>query len=368
MRPLILHVYQDFFPKRGGVEDHILNLARFPSQAHRHAVLIAAAGPRTQREIVETVPVIRAASWARYYTPFCPTMPSWIRRLAPDIVHLHHPCPMAFGAWLLARVSAPMVVGYHNDVVKPRPLVKAYGPLQRAVLGRAGGILVGSEEYRDSSPHLAPFRASCQVVPYGIPLAPLERCPEVDAQAAWLRAASPGPIVLFVGRLCYYKGLDVAVEAMTSVDATLLIVGTGPLATSLRQQIRSHGLTGKVILTGAVDDATLSAHLHACDMLILPSTYRSEAFGLVMLQAHACERPVICSDLPGLSTVNVQEQTGLLVPPGDATALAQAINRLLSQPELRRQMGRAARTRVERLYTMDRMVGQIEGVYGSLAS
>ena len=368
MKRLVLHVYQDFFPQRGGIEDHILTLARAPSDAYRHAVLIAASSPVTRRETVEGVPVVRAAAWGRYYTPFCPTMPRWIRRLAPDIIHLHHPCPMAFAACLLARLPVPVVVGYHNDVVKPRSLIKLYAPLQNAVLRRAGAILVGTQSYLDTSSHLAPFRTRCRIVPYGIPLGQFAASPAVQAQAARIRAAYPGPIVLFVGRLCYYKGLDVAVEATRQVDGTLLIIGTGPLAADLRRQIQSQGLADKIVLVGSVDDAALSAHLHACDLLILPSTYRSEAFGLVMLQAQACGRPVICSDLPGLSTVNVAGETGLLVPPGDAAALAAAIHRLLADPALRQRLGQAGRRRVEQRYAADAMRQRIEEVYDRLTS
>jgi rhamnosyl/mannosyltransferase len=294
-------------------------------------------------------------------------MPRWIRRLSPDIVHLHHPCPMAFAACLLARLPAPVVVGYHNDVVKPRSLIRFFAPLQNAVLRRASAILVGTEDYRDTSPHLAPFLSKCSVVPYGIPLPPLSLTPEVEKQAGHIRSAHSGSLLLFVGRLCYYKGLEVAIKAMAEVDGTLLIVGTGPLEQALRGRIRDLSLTDKVVLVGPVDDSALAAHLHCCDLLVLPSTYRSEAFGLVMLQAHACARPVICSDLPGLSTVNPDRKTGLLVPAGDASALAEAIRVLLGDTALRERMGQHARRRVEALYSVDLMRQRIERVYDQLA-
>ena len=136
MKRRVLHVYQDFYPKRGGIEDHILTLARTPSDAYEHMVLVAASGPVTRRETVCGVPVVRAATLGRYYTPFCPTMPAWIRELSPAIVHLHHPSPMAFAAYALARLPAPVVVGYHNDIVRPSALLKLYAPLQQAVLRR----------------------------------------------------------------------------------------------------------------------------------------------------------------------------------------------------------------------------------------
>lgn len=368
MKRRVLHVYQDFYPKRGGIEDHILTLARAPSASYEHVVLTAASGPTTYRETVHGVPVIRAATLGRYYSPLCLSMPRWIRRLSPDLVHLHHPCPMAYTTILLAQPSIPFLVTHHNDIVRPRTLLRLYLPLQQAVLRRARVILTGTRDYADASPHLGPFRSKCQVVPYGIPLEQFTPTAGTDAPARAIREAHPGPIVLFVGRLCYYKGLDVAIDAMQDVRATLLVVGRGPLEQDIRRRIRSLDLAHRVILAGYVDDATLVAHFRACDLAILPSTHRSEAFGLVMLQAQACSRPVICSNLPGLSTVNVNHKTGLLVRPGDAWALAGAINRLLHAPDLRSRMGQAGRHQVEELYTASRMVRRIEEVYDRVAA
>ncbi len=368
MTPLVLHVYQDFYPRRGGIEDHILTLARYASARYRHAVLVAAAGPITRRDQVAGVPVIRAATWGRYYTPFCPTMPRWIGRLAPEILHLHHPSPMAFAACLLARPAAPIIVGYHNDVVKPRALIRLYVPVQDALLRRAAAILVGAQDYLDTSPFLAPHRPRCRVLPYGIPLEPFAASPEAEARAAQLRGQYGDRLILFVGRLTYYKGLAVAVEAMRRVAGTLLIVGAGGLAAALRRQIRARQLEGRIVLLGPVDDAELNACYRACDLLILPSTHRSEAFGLVMLQAQACGRPVVCSDLPGLASVNIAGQTGLTVPPGDPVALAGAITQLLDDPGQRGRMGQAGCDQVRRLYSAQAMTRRVEEVYDAVTA
>jgi rhamnosyl/mannosyltransferase len=160
----------------------------------------------------------------------------------------------------------------------------------------------------------------------------------------------------------------VAIAAMQDLNATLLIVGGGPLEHDIRRRIHNLGLEHKVILRGSIDDTSLVAHIQASDLTILPSTHRSEAFGLVMLQAQACGRPVVCSDLAGLSTVNVHLHTGLLVPPGKPSALADAINRLLRDPGLRLRMGQAGRRQVEQQYTATRMVKQIEEVYDAVTA
>jgi rhamnosyl/mannosyltransferase len=166
--------------------------------------------------------------------------------------------------------------------------------------------------------------------------------------------------------LCYYKGLHVAIEAMKRVNGTLVIVGSGPLENQLGRQIRESDLQDRVVMVGSTSDSLLSGYLHACELLILPSTHRSEAFGLVMLQAQAAGRPVVCSDLPGLSTVNPHMRTGLVVHPDDPDALAEGINRLLADGELRQKLGSAGRSQVERLYGADLMRTRIEEVYDQL--
>ncbi|MCE7987307.1 MAG: glycosyltransferase [Caldilinea sp. CFX5] len=364
---LVVHLYRDFYPKRGGIEDHILTLAQTPSPYYRHLVLTAAHGPLTERTTVQGVPVIRAGNVGHSYASFCPTMTAWLHHLQPALVHLHHPCPTAFLARLLYRRPLPTVIGYHNDVVKPRALLKAYDRFQALVLRQADVILVGTADYLDSSPFLAGVRAKCQVAPYGIPLPSAAELAAADQMAATIRQRYPGPLVLLVGRLCYYKGIEVAIAAMQKVAATLLVVGTGPLRQQLQQQIDRQQVNHKVILVGGVDDATRTAYYRACDLALLPSTYRSEAFGLVMLQAQACTRPVICSDLPGLTTVNRHGQTGLVTPVGDADALAQAINRLLGDPPLRAEMGAAGRHQVETTYRVELMVERIAAIYDSIS-
>ncbi|MEW5959322.1 MAG: glycosyltransferase, partial [Chloroflexota bacterium] len=360
----VVHVYQDFYPQRGGIEDHILTLAQNSKGAYEHVVLAAAATPFTRRETVGKVMVIRAAAWGRYYTPFCPTMLYWLKRLAPSVIHLHHPCPMAFVAGL-APGSAPIVVGYHNDIVKPRALFWLFAPLQRAILQRAQAILLGTQDYLQTSDWLKSYRRKCIVIPYGIQLERFSPTEQTQTLARRIRREFEGPLVLFVGRLCYYKGLEVAIPAMKQVNATLLLVGSGPLAGRLRQLVQAYDLERKVKFIGPVDDRTLTAYYQASDLLILPSTYRSEAFGLVMLQAQACGLPVICSDLPGLSTVNTG-QTGRLVPPGQPAALAQAINDLLARPALRQQLGQAGQEQVQKFYRADLMSRRIEQVYNDL--
>jgi rhamnosyl/mannosyltransferase len=171
-------------------------------------------------------------------------------------------------------------------------------------------------------------------------------------------------LVLFVGVLRYYKGLGVLLQAMTKVQGELLIVGRGEESTALATRAKQLSIADRVHFLGEISESRLRILRHACDVFVLPSLDRCEAFGIAQLEAMACGKPVVCSDLPtGVRFVNQHGVTGLLVPPGNPEALAEALNRLLDDPGLRDRMGRAARERVEREFRAERMISSTLEVY-----
>jgi rhamnosyl/mannosyltransferase len=175
--------------------------------------------------------------------------------------------------------------------------------------------------------------------------------------------------VLFVGRLVYYKGVDVLVQAMAGVDADLVLVGRGPLEAKLREFAYASGIVPRVIFLAPQGDDELSAWYHAADVFCLPSVARSEAFGLVQIEAHAAGTPVVSTDLPtGVPYANPDGVTGFTVPPGDALALAAALNRVLGDDELRARLGGQAQERALREFTVPRMVARTLDVYAEAAA
>jgi rhamnosyl/mannosyltransferase len=172
-------------------------------------------------------------------------------------------------------------------------------------------------------------------------------------------------MILFVGVLRPYKGLEVLLRAMTHVaQAHLVIVGSDPERGRAARLASRFGLSGRVSFTGVVSESRRRILLHACDLFVLPSLDRREAFGVSQLEAMACGKPVVSSDLStGVRFVNRDGETGLLVPPADHAALAGAISRLLADPDLRARMGQTARERVIREFSVDRMVEETVGVY-----
>jgi rhamnosyl/mannosyltransferase len=182
-----------------------------------------------------------------------------------------------------------------------------------------------------------------------------------------VRAARGGRrLVLFVGRLVYYKGADVLVRAMAGLDADLVLVGRGPLGAELRRVALEAGT--RAVFLPPQDDDELAAWYRAADVLCLPSVARSEAFGLVQIEAHAAGTPVVSTSLPtGVRFANLDGITGLVVPPGDPRALRAALERLLADDELRRRLGGQARERAVREFTVPRMVAGTVEVYREAA-
>lgn len=373
MRVTFLNKYY-YPPHLGGIETYMRTLAEALAKRPGVSVdaIVSNEGPDTVRENVDGVDVLRLGrSFAAASTPVALRMGRAIRDAATGsgrtgVFHFQFPYPWGDWAWQRAGSPRPLVITYHSDIVRQRFLGALYRPIMKRLLERADRVIVASPPMMRSAA-LEPHAAKCRVVPFGIHPERYEPTPERLARAAELRSAHARPIVLFVGRLIYYKGVDVLVRAMASFDADVVLIGTGPLEAELRELAAASGVADRLTFVPPVDDEELTAWLRAADLFCLPSVARSEAFGIVQLEAHISETPVVCTDLPtGVPWVNQDGETGLVVPPGDSDALAGAIARLLADDELRRRMGARARERVFERFTVDRMVQGTLDVYNEV--
>jgi rhamnosyl/mannosyltransferase len=358
----VLHVYKDYPPVIGGIENHLRLLAEH--QARRGldvTVLVTSRDRRTTESLENGVRVIRAGRMAEVLsTPLSPSLVSWLRRLATDMTHLHFPYPLGDLGHLLFGRGRATVVTYHSDIVRQRLAGWAYRPLMGRLLERADRVIATSPNYRESSAALARVRHKCAIVPIGIEAAAWTPAASADA----LRRRFPGPIVLFVGRLRYYKGLEYLIRAMDGLDATLLVGGEGRLRARLEAQARKSRAAERIVFLGDVPQELLPSYYAAADVLVLPSSQRSEAFGMVLVEAMACGTPVISTELAtGTSFVNRSGETGLVVPPRDPDALAEAIRACLRDPAARRRMGDRGRERVLAEFRAETMVDRILAVY-----
>jgi rhamnosyl/mannosyltransferase len=291
-----------------------------------------------------------------------------MRSLAADLVVVHEPNPTAIVAHALARPRVPLVFFVHAEVVRPAWRYKTfYRPFLRRMLHRASRIIVTSPRMKDIAAELAPFREKVVPVPLAMDADQHAVTPEIASRMREIREESPAPLALFVGRLVPYKGVDVLLRSLPDTCARAVIVGDGPLRPMLEQQARDLGVAGRVRFAGNASSDELTALYNACDLFVLPSVTRQEAFGMVQLEAMSCRKPVISTRLPsGVPWVNQDGETGLIVPPGDASALGSAVRTLLTDPQLRRRMGAAGRHRVETEFSVERLTGQTTGLYQSI--
>ena len=358
MKPLrVLHLGKFYPPVRGGMETALQTLCAGQNEAIQPQALVMNRARKTMHEVVEGVKVTRVASWVTVgAVAVAPGLPLWLARTDADVIVIHEPNPMALLAYFIVRPAAPLVVWYHSEVIRPdRRYRMFYRPLLEYALDRAVRIVVASPPMI-SAPALVTHAEKCTVIPFGLEPDRYLASAAVTEQARALRQRSPGPLLLFIGRLVAYKGLDVLIQALVDVDVQLAIVGDGPRRAEIQERIAALGLSERVRLVGEVSDDDRLAWLHACDALVLPSTTRQEAFGMVQLEAMMCGRPVVSTDLPtGVPWVNVNGLTGLVVTAGDVAALRTSLQRIVADKDLRAAMGAAARQRATTVFTADRM-------------
>jgi glycosyltransferase involved in cell wall biosynthesis len=360
----VLHVGKFYPPHMGGMETHLQSLCEELQQFIKTEVIVANDKRDSTEEVIEGVKVTRVGTALNFSAaPVCPAMVRTIRETEADLVHLHLPNPTAILAFLASKHRGRLVFTYHSDIIRQKMLSRAFWPVLKHALKKADAIIVGSPNYLETSTVLQRFREKCRVIPFGIPV---EKFQQPDkAQVAKIREQYGARVVLGVGRLVYYKGFEFLIRAMKDVQASLLIIGDGPLRDELERETRSLKLQERVTFLTDVKD--VRSYYHAADVFALPSIARSEAFGIVQLEAMACGVPVVNTKLDsGVTFVSPDGLTGLTVPPADPEALARAINSLLDDSTKRAAMGEAGRLRVEQEFSLEMMTRRTLELYGEV--
>lgn len=364
----VLQVNKFYYPEVGGIEHVVQNIAEGLSKSYQTHVLAARPKGLGGIERHNGVSIKKASSvGVGMSVPLAPTFPLqlWAESRDVDIVHHHLPNPLSTVSQLTVGTGDSTVIAtYHSDIVRQAAAAKIYRPVLNRFLDRVDRILVTSERLLEHSAILEPYENKCSIVPLSIDLDAIdaENPTEIDIDTT-------SPVVLFVGRLNYYKGVEYLVDAMEKIEATLLVAGDGERRSALKQRARERGVDDQIQFLGYVSDTKLSSAYRAADLFVLPSVEPSEAFGIVQLEAMARELPVVNTSLPtGVPWVSQDGETGLTVPPRDAAALAEAINTLLEDDERRRRYGEQARKRVERLFTREMMLEKIQTIYDQTAT
>jgi D-inositol-3-phosphate glycosyltransferase len=308
---------------------------------------------------------------------------------AYDLIHSHYWLSAEVAEVLRARWAAPVVQMFHTLArVKAQALddsLNGEGEIrenaERTAVAAADRIVAASEiELSDLVTLYGADPSKIRVVPLGVDTKLFRPLRQTDARAALGRDACEF-MILFVGRIEQIKGIDVLLEAVGELlrgrtdlrRRTCLVVVGGAIdpsadgsesekITELRAMVEAHGISENVDFVGSLDQQELALYYAAADVCAVPSL--TESFGLVALEAMACGTPVVATRVGGLQTV-VTPESGILVPPGDAQALADGIAMTLDDIELRIQLSAGARARAQ-MFTWQRVADGIEDIYGEL--
>jgi len=367
----VLHVFKTARPfTQGGLEEAIrqicLNTPTLGGESLRHEVACVVSGSerKTARPDYATV----TGYPARFGPPSCPVAPAllpdlWRAPATYDLLHLHSPWPVPeLALWPRPGGRARRVVTYHADVVGRGAAGAVYARLQRAALARCDAVVATSDPYIDSSPVLSRLRRRPRVIPLGLDP---DSYPDTDLQrlAHWAARLDRG-FCLFLGVLRRYKGLEVLARAAAESRVPVVVVGDGPLRAEVEAAARA---IPTLTVLGHLDDADRAVLLQLADAVVLPSTQRAEAFGLALLEGAMAGKALVSTALgTGTDVVNRHGETGLVVPPGDAGALAAALGTLHADPDLAVRFGVAARDRFEARYTGAAMGRAYAALYAEL--
>jgi rhamnosyl/mannosyltransferase len=360
----------------GGIERYVRALLGGLPADVEPINLVANDAPRTDEHRTYRYLTVRAACHGVVASvALAPSMPLIARRLQRehrfDIVHLHFPDPLGQLTAMSLPRSVRRVISWHSDIVKQRAALALYRPLLDPFVRDVDAIIGATPQHFSSSEQMVAGKPGQlrEVIPYGFDAAAFGWNDAARRrQAALASGPRARPVIFTVGRHVYYKGFDVLIRALRTVDADLWIGGRGPLTDSLRQAAHDADVADRVHFAGFIPDEELVAYYDACDVFCMPSTARAEQFGLVQLEAMNCGKPVVATRLgTGVEFVTLDGVTGLLVEPGNVETLATALNRLLGDADLRARLGAAARQRVANAFSVRQMIDKTAALYRRLA-
>lgn len=377
----VLHIGKYFPPYTGGMETYLRDLMVAQSKqgmicealVHQSAISL-----RSMRDTYvvagQKIAVTRVAVWLRLlFTPLSPAFPWLLARLikktSPDLLHLHMPNVSAFWALLLPSARRlPWVIHWHADVLASphslglRMFYTIYRRFERKVLIRSRGVIVTSPPYLASSQPLIDFRRKCHVVPLGLDPGNLPRVVVKDSLSG-----HHGPLrVLAIGRLTYYKGFEYLIKAVANCnDVEVHLVGQGGEEKRLKSLVKSLGLQTRVTFYGYLPGPALAERFADCDCLCLPSIERTEAFGLVLLEAMYYGMPVVVSDVAGsgMGWVVDDNVTGLHVAPGDIGGLSDALDAMQRNRNILKSLGKNGRQKFCGEFHIDKSAAGVAEVY-----
>lgn len=352
----VLHVYRTYYPDPpGGLQEAIRQIALATNaQGINNKIFTLSGTPIPELLARPEGEVVRGRSWAAPASCDLGDIKSfkkflWMAKNSA-VINFHFPWPFADILYQVVKPQAPSVLTYHSDIVRQKTLGYLYNPVMWRTLKSMRFVIATSPAYARSSPVLShpAIRDKVRVIPLGIEE---NSYPSVGDDTIFERLGLNEPYFLFIGVLRYYKGVHSLIRSAKLVNAKIIIAGSGPEQGRLKELAKEIGASN-VIFTGQISNQEKVSLLKNCLCLVLPSHLRSEAFGMVLVEAAMMRRPMIsCEISTGTSYVNQHESTGFVVHPEQPEQLASVMNELLTNPTLCNRMGAAARHRYEELFS-----------------
>ncbi len=362
----IVHLAKYHSPFYGGMESHVESIASKQAKLGADVTILcvnsfdrkAKLSQRTKTEItfkedrLQVIKVRRLFSFLKI--DFCPSLIFYIlyfSKLPDTIFHVHTPNPTMLIALVLTGNFNNLVVTHHSDIIKQRFVKYLFRPIEHLIYSQAKIVLTTSKNYQHGSKFLRLYQDKLGVLPLGLDLSTFANPPQSTLDRAQALKDKYGDVIwLAVGRLVYYKSFHIALSALQYVPGTLLIVGTGPLKDKLQKLAHQLNVADRVIWLGKTNESDLVAAYHAATALWFPSNVRSEAFGIVQVEAMASGCPVINCQIPGSGVPWVcrDEEEGLTLPINDPYRFAMAARRILTETGLRERLSQGARQRAEK--------------------
>jgi glycosyltransferase involved in cell wall biosynthesis len=284
-----------------------------------------------------------------------------------DIIHIHHPDPMsAFALWVI-NPNCKVILHWHSDILRQKYLLKLFWPIQRWLLNKADLIIATTFNYATSSLHLKPYFSKIKVLPIGIDICKLEIDKKIIDRI--LKRYENKKLILAIGRMSYYKGYEYLIDSISHLNKNCIIVilGGGNLINKLIERVPPK-FKNRIEFLGRVGDLERNCYLAACDVFVLSSIYKTEAYAIVQVEAMAFGKPVVSTEIPGsgVQEVNLNKTSGLIVPIKNSKAIAHSINSIIENPLLYEELSKGAYNRFKTEFTQELMVKRLIEFYKNL--
>ena len=364
----ILQVNKLYYPWIGGVEKAVEDLAENINDGENFVshVLCTNSSGKAKEGNINGVKVFYASSLGLFMSQ--PISLDFFRKFKKirndyDVIVIHHPNPIAFLACYLFRPKGKIIIHYHCDIIKQKITGFFIKPLVLKVLKMSDKIVISSPNMLKSSNILANFKEKCEIIPFGIDKKEIEE--NLDENLQNQIKEKYGNYVLFVGRLIYYKGVHVLLEAIKDLDINLVIIGTGKLEKSLKRQVKNLGIENRVFFLGNKTRKEIINFYSQAEMFVLPSIFKTEAFGIVLIEAMSQGIPLISTELgTGTSYVNIDAETGYVVEKDNVEKLKQAIEKILDNKEI--DFKNNCLKRIENNFTFEKFIEKNKKIYGNI--